>query len=128
MATYVIQKRYRDPNTGDFKVKALFAFTGVDSSAADTVAGRLGRAARNLWLYKQYPPAQRSSDHTAWVEAATATLGALDPEAVSDEENIQFDAYYTVSEVPAFTEPSEDPPANEQERTLRDQRDADPEP
>lgn len=129
MATFIIHRRYTDfANTGSVIVKPLFVFTGADSSDADDVCGRLNRAARTLFQFVRHESAQRLPDQQTWQDAAAASLGALDPETTSNPDNLLFDAKYFVTEVHAFSEPSEDPPASEQERIVRDIRDLDPAP
>lgn len=123
MPTYIVQRRFRDSNTGEMSETAICKIDGADSSAADTLAGRLTRAARQLHQFKQHSPFAQMADRAAWITAATTTLGALDPGAVVDPNNPIADGNYFVTEVAAFVEPTEDPPATDRERITREERD-----
>lgn len=120
---FIVHRTYADPNNGQPAVKVIGSLS--DQTAAEDLRDRCRRAIREAYLYVRYPGPFRAPDHDDWKAAALAALGALDPTAVTDPDNPIIEAKYTAEEVPAFVEPTEDPPANEPERLMRDIRDRD---
>lgn len=127
MSTFLVSRRYINRDTQQPDVVPLYVFTGADSSAADAFAVRANNAARLLWQYNEHGqrfPGQYPNQ-SAWLAAAAASLGALDPDAVADPSNLVTTGFYYVTEVGPYVAPTEGTPANEQERIARDIRDPD---